>query len=260
MEHNRNKSLGETFDVLFYGDKEVQLKIYKLVGASAAQDITPAENLVTIGDHIKKQEVTMPNEDCIVLFKNGLESTIVRVGDPDVEIVYVDKSNKDTVKLTRSTISGDVIEQGDMSYRGNNIYTYLPSDLQYSTIEIDGVLGVLDVPYTVECTGDKGTIRLQRGVWQLIAINRDDTVAEYLCDRLAEQEGVNANDLIEVVNTYRGSDDKFLSYIPSVTSKDSVNNFTLVYNDNGSKEIAGVWVKMKNYTHTDEDLVLSWEA
>jgi len=260
MEHNRNKALGETFDVLFYGDTEIQFSMYKLSGTDDAIDITPNSDLITIGDHIKKQEVTMPNEDCIVVFKNGIHSTIVRVGDPAVEIIYVDRTNKTSVNLVRNTIDGNEIESGNMINRGHNMFTYVPSDSQYSTIEIDGVLGILDVPYTVECKGNSGTIRLQRGVWQLIAINREDAkVAEYLCDRLAEQENVDASDLIEVVNTYRGSDNKFLSYVPGVTSKASINNFTLVYNDDGNKEIAGVWVKAKAWTHTSDDLVISWD-
>ena len=106
-----------------------------------------------------------------------------------------------------------------------------------------------------------GTIRLQRGRWQLISIPVEGkTVKEYLVDRLATQEGQLASDLIEVVNTYRGTEDKFFSYVVGITSESSEGNFSLVYDDNGSKEIAGVWVKMKNYTHTMEDLILNWNT
>lgn len=104
-----------------------------------------------------------------------------------------------------------------------------------------------------------GTIRLQRGKWQLISIPLEGKfVKEYLIDRLALQEAQDASDLIEVVNTYRGTEDKFFSYVVGVTADTSEGNFPLVYDDNGSKEIAGVWVKMKDYTHTTEDLLLSW--
>jgi len=107
--------------------------------------------------------------------------------------------------------------------------------------------------------GGSGKILLQRGQWQMIAMPvADKKVAEYLCDRLADQEDVADSDLIEVVNTFRGGDGKFLSYLPGITSKDSVNNFTLIYNDNGDDEISAMWVKTKEWEHTEDDIELSW--
>ena len=106
-----------------------------------------------------------------------------------------------------------------------------------------------------------GKIRLQRGVWQLVSIPVEGKkVKEYLVDRLATQEGQVASDLIEIVNTYRGTEDKFFSYVVGVTGANSENNFNLVYDDNGSKEIAGIWVKMKEYSHTENDLILNWDT
>lgn len=106
-----------------------------------------------------------------------------------------------------------------------------------------------------------GSIRLQRGVWQIIAIPvTGETVNSYFLQPLAVQEGENIEDLVEVVNTYRGDLNRFLSFIPSVTNPASENNFPLTYSDQGNQEVTGFWVKMKTYTHTTNDLIFSWST
>jgi hypothetical protein len=106
-----------------------------------------------------------------------------------------------------------------------------------------------------------GSVRLQRGVWQIIAIPVSGVnVNSYFLTTLATQEGENIEDLVEVVNTYRGDLDRFLSFIPSVTNPASENNFPLMYNDQGNLEVTGFWIKMKNYTHTTNDLIFSWST
>lgn len=106
-----------------------------------------------------------------------------------------------------------------------------------------------------------GSVRLQRGVWQIIAIPvTGSKVNEYFLQPLATQEGENIEDLIEVVNTYRGDNNRFLSFIPNVTNPASENNFYLTYDDQGNQEVTGFWVKMKEYAHTTNDLIFSWSS
>jgi len=116
----------------------------------------------------------------------------------------------------------------------------------------------------IDTGGEKdvsGTIILQRGKWQLIAIYKKDAkVKEDFVDVLAEQEDVNASDIIEICSCYRGDYDRFMSYVPGVTSANGEGNFELIYADGDTDEISGFWVKMKEYTHTDEDLKFDWTS
>jgi hypothetical protein len=119
--------------------------------------------------------------------------------------------------------------------------------------------------YGTESTGQlSGTINLQNNRWQLIAIPVQDVkVKEYFVDRLADKYGLQPEEMIEICNAFFGSDNLFRSYIPGVTNPDSANNFPLVYNDNGSLEVTGFWVKMKDLTGLVpdvNDIVFEWST
>jgi len=258
MQHNSTQPLGISKDIFYSGVNYNQFEMWELKGSSDANQLSVTVNIVEVDTELYKQTITLPEYNCIVFIKFNGNTMFIRVGEPVVELVSY-SGDSTAISYKRITGTGSSIENGTLAYRGSGIHSYKPSDNNYSIVIVGNQKYSLDVPYS-KCNGDSGTIKLQRGVWQLIAINRENAkVAEYLCDRLADQEGVDATELIEVVNTYRGSDDKFLSYVPGITSKASVNNFTLVYNDSGSKEIAGVWVKAKAWTHTSNDLIISWD-
>lgn len=256
MQHNSTRLKGETIDVFASSQDLGTFSMYKIVG-NVATDITGVHTIESISENIYKTEVTLPNEDCIVCCVLNGCPVFARVGEPNVQYITYAYGTGKVVGYERVDNAGGAIESGNLVEYGYGLYGFVPNSLVYSLIKVGGVTSTLDVPYE-STEGTSGTIKLQRGVWQLIAIPREDTVAEYLCDRLAAQEGVEASELIEIVNTYRGSDDKFLSYVPGVTSKQSVNNFSLVYDDNGSNEIAGVWVKTKEWVHTAGDLIIDW--
>ena len=253
------KTAEEVVPVVYNGNEITSFEVYKLVGDDTAEDITPELDIVTIADNHYTQEVTMPNEACIVVvIINKAQYAVLLVNTPVPTVVYVRYGYEDDVPITRFNLDGDVLDDEVMSYRGNGIHTFVPSTNELSVVNVDGNRsGLSAIPYPKTMNG---SVLLQRGVWQMVAVPVTDVnVAEYFCDALAEQEGVEASDLIEVVNTYRGSDNKFKSYIPGTTLKSSVNNFSLIYDDNGYMEISAMWVKTTAWEHTDEDILFNWE-
>jgi len=259
MKHNSTQPLGINKEIYYNGTNVDEFEMWELVGDGDANDITPTVNITEVATGLYKQTVTLPEHDCIVFMKFNGDVMFLRVGVPVVEMMWY-SGVSDAVTYDRLDVNGSSIENGTLDYRGQGVHSFKPNDNEYSIICVDGEKQSLDVPY-VACDSESGQILLQRGVWQMIAINNDSKVAEYFCDRLADQEGVAAKDLIEVVNTYRGSDNKFLSYIPGITAKTSVNNFTLSYNDESesNREISAFWVKTREWAHTADDIIYTWE-
>lgn len=256
MNHTQQKQLGEVIQVISATNNSTVIELVNTGDNVVKTELQPT--YTQLNDNFYKFTYTCPDEDCVVCLVSD-QALFLRVGNPGVRYYTYSSSSVD---WARTRISDGVQETGSTTDKGYGFHTSTFSDLEYSLLEVSGLhTTTVDTPYSKpfnDTTRDTGTVRLQRDVWQLIAIPRNDTVAEYLVDRLAVQEGKAASDLIEIVSTYRGTDDKFLSYVPGVTSKSSVNNFTLIYNDNGSNEIAGVWVKTKAWAHTTGDLEISW--
>ncbi len=110
------------------------------------------------------------------------------------------------------------------------------------------------------CVDDtEGTVELQRGNWQLIAIPEEGKVKDIFIDRLSTQEGVPATELIKVASAYPGHINKFLSYIPGFTSETSEHNFDLIVYDNTSREITAFWVECKEWTHRSDNIIFKWK-
>ena len=118
-----------------------------------------------------------------------------------------------------------------------------------------------------DCDGS-GQVRLNNDVWQLISIPvKGQAVSEYFLNKieaiLQTYDGdLTAADAVEVVNAYPGQLNKFLSFIPGVTSTASEHNFPLVMSDGSGNidEILGFWVRMKDYHSltNDEDIIIKW--
>ena len=110
---------------------------------------------------------------------------------------------------------------------------------------------------TTSGIGGYGSIQLEEG-WQLIAIpimygywdstahkhvHDGTTVARfenYVLDQITDLYGTG---VVEVANTYTGDRQAFWSYVVGSTPTSSNHNWQLVYDDNGSQEISGFWIK-----------------
>ena len=105
----------------------------------------------------------------------------------------------------------------------------------------------------------KGNILLQRGRWQLITLPLVGKIKDKFLVELENQTGVPYGDLVEVVGAYPGHINKFLSYIPGFTQDTDVENFDLIMDDKGNKEITAFWVKCKEWTHSQNDILFNWD-
>ena len=130
--------------------------------------------------------------------------------------------------------------------------------LEYSTLT--GTHTAREHFLSIQTGVGSGSVKLERGVWQSIAIPVKQKVYEYFLVRLAEKYNVNPEDMVEVVNTYRGELNKWLSFVPGVTSPASEHNFWLIHDDAGHDEVSGVQVKMKPCDFLDEDPIFDWDS
>lgn len=172
----------------------------------------------------------------------------------------------ETLGFTIVDNGGGVIQTGTLGSINTNFYQIT---LNQDAIEADQFSVVLPNYDTVSINSisdanntdvpSKGTILLNSNVWQQIAIPvYDKNIKEEFCDRLAEKYNTDASDIIEICTAYFGSENKFRSYIPNVTSPNSSNNFPLIFTDGGSDEISGVWVKMKDLSSFGGTLLYEW--
>lgn len=208
-------------------------------------------------------KITIPalNKDGIVIveYETGIE--FIRVGEPPI-MFFIKTLNlsKKELSYKQYNFNGKLLSSGSLTKIKDNIYFILVTNVEKSFFYIMDNIVTLTLPekYNRTTSYSGGTITLQRGKWQIIAIPEDGTVKERFLDRLAKQEGVDITSLIEVVAAYPGQVDSFLTFIPGFTNVTSKHNFKLTTLDGSSVELVPFWVKCKEWKHTTEDIVYSW--
>lgn len=141
--------------------------------------------------------------------------------------------------------------------------------IKLRTEDEEGLFNIKEEIFNVvfkECDGSsgtalKGTIRLQFGGFQLIAIPVNRKVSD-LVDLVASKTGLNDFEVIEVCNAAPGnaaSVGSMFNYVPGVTNKLSSNNFDLIMEDGNIKEITGFWIHMKEHP-TLSYIDIEWDS
>jgi len=108
-----------------------------------------------------------------------------------------------------------------------------------------------------------GSIRLDSNATMDIAIPvKGWKVKEYLLDWIANETGRAAEDSVRYCTARVANDASIgvtLAFVPGVTNPANDGNFLLVTADEGSEEITGFRIKMKDYSgfHADT-LVFNW--
>lgn len=200
-------------------------------------------------------------EDCYLLARFGVGSDFVRIGTPPPAVLvrYNNLLSKE-MAYTQHDYTGATIRSGNMLWLTNQFYAIPVITVQRSYFDILGNIVTITLPdkYVSQSDFAEGTILLERGVWQMIAIPESGNVKDIFIDRIAAQEGVAATELFEVASAYPGHVNKFLSYVPGFTNPASEHNFQLVQNDDGSVEIIAFWVKCKPWTHKTGNILYTW--
>ena len=106
-----------------------------------------------------------------------------------------------------------------------------------------------------ECNGStgtgalKGTLRLQFGGFQLVALPVDKKVSD-LVDLISAKTGLTDSDVVKVCNAAPGANGvvgSMYNYVPGVSNKASSNNFDLIMLDTDVKEITAFWIQMLDH-------------
>lgn len=236
MEHNSFKEKNENLDVFFKGNNENKFKLYKATSSNTIVDITPTVNIVSLGNNLYKQNITLPNEDCVVMALFNDQALFLRVGNPNVQVYYY-YPLEENIPLYRYAPNGGLIESGDMSYLGHGIYTYVTSDLDYSIINIHNQQVALDVPYPVCDASGSGTLILNANTWNTVALYIEGMRISELINE------IGANN-IEAANAPNNG--SYLNYIVGVTPSGSTNDFYLLREDNGVTEMQPFFIKVKD--------------
>lgn len=202
------------------------------------------------------------NEDCYVIVKFGIYTEFIRVGEPPV-LILVNYANLDQnlLEYKQYNYNSEIIAFGTLTYIEDDVYVIPVTKVERSFFVILNNIVTLTLPDRFISMVDyaEGTVELQRGNWQLIAIPEEGKVKDIFIDRLATQEGVPATELIKVASAYPGHINKFLSYIPGFTSETSEHNFDLIVYDNTSREITAFWVECKEWTHRSDNIIFKWK-
>ena len=141
-----------------------------------------------------------------------------------------------------------------------NIYIrYYHSDYITSDSKHPYLISELYIPKSGMCQGD--LIEIEQNRWQMVTIPikygywdktihdhvHDDitiaTVKNYIVDQIEDVYGVQANTMVEVINTYIGDENLMRNYVCGVTIDSSGHNFPLAYMDGSKIEYTGIWVK-----------------
>jgi len=222
---------------------------------------TPLSFTVTVIGSFKYIDFTTPNFDCHILVTYEGGSEFIRVGKPPIFLMlkYI-KYGTEQVTYTQYDFNSNVLNTGNLVSIGDDFYVSNNISIVKSFYVVMGGIVTLTLPnsYYAICDYNNGTVLLERGKWQLVALPISGKVKEDFVDKIALQEGVLDTSLIEVCSAYPGHIDKFLSYIPGFTLPTSQQNFDLYYIDNGNKEITAFWVKCKNWTHTTNNILFKW--
>lgn len=100
-------------------------------------------------------------------------------------------------------------------------------------------------------------VPIQFGYWDLTLhkhVHDGLTVAKfknYLMDQIDDLYGLNQ---ISVANAYVGGTGNFYSFVPGSTPESSPHNFNLCYQDSGSVEITGFWIRSLSIS----PILISW--
>ena len=226
-------------EVVYLSD--IPLKVYQTDTFSYAE-LTPSN------------PITLPNEDCFVIFEFTKGFDIVRVGAPNV-VMWLKGLSGD---FKQFSYDGTYVGTITAELVFNDYYKVVPLTLSKGWFEQDNHKVAFSVPYVLptQAVWSKRII-LQPNRWQLIAIPEPTwKVKENFLDKIAEVTGAPASNSVLVVNTYFGSEDKFTSFVPDFTNPLSPSNFPLVYNDSGVQEITAFWVKTTS--NLTDNLVLDW--
>lgn len=236
--------------------KEEDIKCYKF---KIGEELSLIEHTISNIGVFKHINISAINDDVYVIIKLDKDAEFIRVGKPPT-CLFVNYNDNASIQYEQYNYSGNTINSGNLSHLGYGIHAVLVSHIERSFFKILNSITTLTLPERFISVAEfaTGTIELQRGVWQLIAMPEEGKIKDIFMDRIALQEGVPASELFDVAAAYPGHINKFLSYIPGFTPENSEHNFDLIVMDGESRELTAFWVSCKNWTHKSGNIIFTW--
>lgn len=249
-----------------FSDSESGILSFYVNNEGDIVDVDSSDDGVSIAPTTFGTSIRTPDIDsylCVIYRKKEI---VIQIGTPVKKVFMYIGEPKQTLSCSLYTLSGDTLFDGNLTEAKNGFY-FVDVPYNYEIV----VMIVEDQEYIVHTdVGDvasveskSGVIKLQNNIWQLIAMpNSGGKVGEYFCDRLSSKYNTAPENLIEVCSAFMGKDNLFKSYIPSVTKKTTRNNFPLIHDDSGVKEVTAFWVKTKDMTSfvpDAENVTITWE-
>ena len=163
---------------------------------------------------------TLRNIDTDFLLTASMESSASSASD--ISRVYVKYYHTDSIQKSK--------------------YPYLQAELKFNT----------------KCHGE---IVIEPNRWQLVSIPVEygywdqnshklvhntqtyATIYNYVVLQIEDVYGVPASSMVEVFNTYIGTENFYYNFVPGKTNPSSIHNFKLAYRDGLDIEYTGFWVK-----------------
>lgn len=262
MRYNNNYSPTDTITVVLPASIAVdKIFVYRYVVGSTKQPESFTTEVIGNFIYVHIPAIMI---SCHLLIEYGSGGTVVRIGEPPtVMFTYYQNLTNEYVPYKQYDYNSNLLASGYMAKVAEHFYAILVTKVVRSFFDISGSIITLTTPEKYSSVGSdfaSGSITLQRGCWQLIAIPSYGKVKDIFLDALATQTGVPITSLVEVVSAYPGQVNKFLSFKPGVTAITSEHNFNLTTIDGGSKEITGFWVKCLDWQHTTDNIVFNWTS
>jgi hypothetical protein len=270
MQHSAFKDRGESVDIFAQTNKPDSLKVFKILDDDTFTDITPEDPTIdSLGANLRKTNLTMPDENSIVVSFLNEQPVFTRVGNPKIRFTFFAGKDKTGLEIPYDMLNqddGDSIESGNLTEYGEGLYGFCPENTGDAIIKVKGLVFPLRVPYVVDSAGMAGSIYLQKNAWMMLAVPKEDAnIYDDFIKKIEDQTGKDGNEIFEVFNAYpytegpNGSSRQFLSFVPGVTNPASSSNFQLIYEDsNGEKEITGFWCKTLDYE--GDVITYNWDA
>lgn len=256
-----------------------ELFVYRITeddnGDAVIYDITESDPTITsIADGAFEQyTLTAPNEDCYLVVKlNGLPQ-FFRVGSPTTRLFVYAVDTGLSLPFKLYDFEGTTVVDSTLTEIGYGFYAHKLANTGEYIFDVEGIAPqAVHSNYVLDVSATKmsGKVRLEPDRWMLLSLPIDGYKISDFVSAVESKYGLEGSDLFRVFSAYpsigNAQKGEMLDFIPGVTPTGSKYNFKLMYNDNGSYEITGFWVKTKPFdlsgsNYPDDEVInYEWES
>jgi len=236
-------------------------------------DYITGETLTELNKDLFQFSYTLPDYDCIIIFRINQEITYCGVGNNTLKNIFFYISTDNFINNTipsyvSITPIGEFIESGEFTQLNNDIYYYIiNSDNDYCIIEVDNIIYNLTPIEVLNISTDgymSGEYIIQPNRFQMIAIPRANSTIQYFIDLVQDSiakdntfDDLSLNQIIKLTKAYPSNPESFNRYqvyVPEVSN--DAAKFNLMQEDNDKMEIVPFFIETGDFQN---DFIIKWE-